>query len=790
MTEAPHNLPAQPTPLVGREREVQAACMLLERADVRLLTLTGPGGIGKTRVGMQVATELLEAFGDGVFLAELAPIRDPAHVVPTICRTLKVRDRADRSASESLAAHLQDGRVLILLDNFEHVLPAAPEVADLLAACPGLKVLVTSRAVLHLRGEREFPVPPLALPEPGLPSRGEMVLEYAAVALFVQRASDVRPDFRLDDEQAGAVAEICRRLDGLPLAIELAAARVKLLTPRAMVSRLERRLPLLTGGARDLPARQRTLRDTIAWSYDLLGDAERRLFQRLAVFVGGFGLEAAEAVGAESDGTSWMADPSHDIDILDAVSSLVDKSLLRLQDSPDDEPRFTMLETIREYGLEQLEASGEADAIRYRHASHFLAQAEEGASSLFGPDQVTWMRRLDLDQANFRAIMGWSRNGRVPAEVGLRLVGALDAYWLKRGSMGESRVGLDALLAVPGAAARTVGRARALWAAAVLANRQADHETGRSLAEESAEICRETHDLPGVGRALLQQARAQEGLGNRPVARSLLDESVALARQFGNPRDLALALGNLGAWVQSEGDYGAAASLRAESAAIAREHGDLESLGTALAGLASLARLRGSSDESVALWKEALVISSEIGDRWVTLRALAGLAGASCLVGDHRRSARLFGAVKALREAHGTRETALWRAINDGDVAAARAGLGDDAFAVEWAAGRSTSLPQAIDLALSTDPSVPPAATSADRPPDAPADQQPSPLSPREAEVAALIARGLTNRDIGDRLVITERTVDAHVRHILDKLGVAARAQIAVWAVRQGLVAD
>jgi len=688
----PHNLPIHPTALLGRGDEIARVRERLLRDDVRLLTLTGPGGIGKTRLSLQIAADAIDRFADGVFFVALAPISDPDLVASTIAQTLDVRLDARKPVIESLTEHLAGKQLLLQLDNFEQILPAASIVSELLSAAPRLKILVTSRAALQVRGEYEYPVPPLALPDHREVFTPATLSQYGAVALFIERAAAIKPDFAVTAENAPAIAETCHRLDGLPLAIELAAARIRLLTPQAILTRLERRLPLLTGGARDLPARQQTLRDAIAWSYDLLSPGEQTLYRRLSVFVGGCTLEAAEAV--------CDPDASFGLDILDGITSLAAQSIVRQVDGPDGEPRLTMLATVREYGLELLEASGEAGVIRSRHVAYFVSLAEEAVQKLFGPEQIAWLRRLDVDHDNLRAVLTWSQAGEIPVEIGLRLVGTLHAFWSKRGFLGESRGRVAALLAVPGAEAPTVGRARALWHAAWLAFHQADYAAGRSLAKESAQIHRRMNDLRGVGRALVVQALAEANLDNTSTARSLLEESVAIARKEGNRFELAIALGNLGGVVQSEGDYEAAAALRGEAASIAREIGDRESLGTALAGLASLARLRGSHEESAALWKEDLVVSSEIGHRWITLRALAGLAGAACLAGDHGRAARIFGAVEAVREAAGTRELPGWRAINDRDVADARAAIGDKAFSAAWADGQGMSLEQAVAYAL------------------------------------------------------------------------------------------
>ena len=392
----PNNLPVQPTPLIGREREVDLVGSLLLREDVRLLTLTGPGGTGKTRLGLEVAADGLDYFEDGVFFVALAPISDPALVIPAIAQTLGVREAGGRALLGCLKAYLRGRDLLLVLDNFDQLLGAAPLVADLLAACTGLKILVTSRAVLNLRGEREFPVLPLALPDRRCPPPVDVVSGYPSVALFVQRAADAKPSFVLTAESAPAVVDICYRVDGLPLAIELAATRVKLLSPEALLARLERRLPLLTGGARDLPARQQTLRDAIAWSHELLDRSEQRLFRRLAVFVGGFTLDAVEAIcNPEGD---------LDVDVLDGLASLVAKSLLRQEDQ-DGEPRFAMLETIREYGLERLEASGEADVLRREHARYYLALVEATGALLFATKRERL--RTTAEQGNVQTALRW-----------------------------------------------------------------------------------------------------------------------------------------------------------------------------------------------------------------------------------------------------------------------------------------------------------------------------------------------------------------------------------------------
>ena len=687
----PHKLPVQATRLIGRQQEARALHDQLTRDHVRLVTLSGAPGTGKTHLSLQVTAEVVRHFPDGAFFIALAPITNPELVPTTIAQVLEIRGAGGRPVMDSLKEHLRDRQILLVLDNFEHIMRAAPLVAELLEASRGLKVLVTSRVPLELRGEHELPVPPLALPDPKRLPGVDALARYGAVALFIERATAIRPDFSLTTENAPAVAEICVRLDGLPLAIELAATRTRMLSPQALLARLERRLPMLTGGARDLPARQQTLRSAISWSYDLLDESERALFRRLAIFVGGFTLEAAGAVC----GSEGMVG----VDVLDGVASLVAKSLVRELDRVD-EPRFGMLETIREYGLEQLDVSGEAEATRRAHATYFLALVEEAEPKLLGREQLVWVRRLDLEHDNLRAVLGWSRDGAVEGDVGLKLVGALHWFWMLRGFAGEGRGWTEAMLGRSAVSARTVTRARALYTAAALAYTQGDYAAGRTLARESVAICRERGDLQGVARALVRQGLTELSQGDVLKARSLIEESAALARDVGDRYGLAFALTNLGALAQNEGDYAAAGVLRAQSAAIAREIGERDMLGRALLGLAFVARMQDEHADGPALWREGLVVTSELDDRWLMLRALAGLAGVAIVDGHHGWAVRVFGAVEALRQLDGTREPPVWRTVNDRDVAGARAALGDEMFAAAWAQGRAMSLEQVVAYAL------------------------------------------------------------------------------------------
>jgi predicted ATPase/class 3 adenylate cyclase len=688
-----HNLPEQPTPLLGRDREVATVRALLLREDVRLVTLTGPGGMGKTRLGLQVAAELSDRFDDGVFFVALAPIADPGLVVPTFAQTLGLRESGARSAMESLQAYLARKQVLLLLDNFEQVVAMAPAVAELLAACPRLKALVTSRQTLRLRGEHEFPVPPLELPE--APDNLQTLSQCAASALFIERALAVQPDFSVTQADAHAVAEICRRLDGLPLAIELAAARVKLLSPQAMLARLSRRLDLLTDGPRDLPFRQQTLRDTIGWSYDLLAPGEQTLFRRLAVFSGGWSLEAAEAVCPVGGGEG--------IGVLEGLGSLVDKSLVRRNVvGPQREPRFSMLETIREYGLEQLGASGEAEALRRAHAAYYLALAEEAAPYLTGSEQSIWLERLERDHDNLRAALGWARD-RGDVALGLRLAGALWRFWYTRGYLSEGRGWLEDMLTL---SERTddpaIGsmRTKALYGAATLASTQNDFNRALVLWEASLALSREVGDKAVAASALNALGLTALQRGDMERAATLFAESLTLAREVGEPWGIARTLLSLGQTAYVQGDYARARALFEECLLLMRRAGSMSHSAVALLYLGHVAREQGQPARAVALYREGLALSQGLGDRLRLVRELEGLATALAAESHFERGARLLGAAEAEREVLGSAQHPMDRPAVERTVARLRAALGDTGFTGAWAGGRALALDDAIVEAL------------------------------------------------------------------------------------------
>ena len=615
----PTSLPVSRTGFVGREKEVAAAKELLLRQDVRLVTVTGPGGIGKTRLAVEVAGGLIERFPGGVHFVALSAISDPGLIASVIVQTLGIRKAGGQSPLEILKKNLQDALctpMLFLLDNFEHLVQAAPTVAELLTIGPNLKILVTSRAALHVYGEHEFPVPALAVPDLRSMPPVEGLSQYPAVALFVQRAVAAKPDFELNKQNAPAIIEICARLDGLPLAIELAAARVKVLSPSLMLTRLSSRLQLLTGGARDLPQRQQTLRAAIDWSYDLLSAAEQKLFRRLSVFVGGCTLEGVEAV-CDTKGDL-------DLDLLDGMASMVDKSLMQQVEQANGESRFVMLETIREYAREKLEASLEEALTKRAHAAYCLVLAEEEATEQSGAEGAEWLERFALEHDNFRAGLEWlTETG--DAEWGLRLGSALFHFWEIREYLAEGRDWLGKLLKLAGSAAPTKARARALFAAGVLAGEQGDYTSADALVGESLDITRQLGDKQGVAVSLNALAVLARDRGDVPVAHSLFEESLELWRDLGDLKAVARSLSNLANVVTLTGDYARARSLYAECFSIFRGLGDRTGVAWSLNHQGDVARDQGDSAAARTLYEQGLAIFHELGDRWGIAGTLADL---------------------------------------------------------------------------------------------------------------------------------------------------------------------
>jgi predicted ATPase len=522
---ATSNLPAYLTPLIGREQEVQAVCALLQRPEVRLVTLIGPGGVGKTRLGTQIATEVLDDFADGVSFVSVASVSDPDLAIPTVAKSLDLT--VGDAPLEHLKTSLREKQLLLLLDNFEQVVAAAPLVVELLGSCPQVKALVTSRMVLRVQGEYDFSVPPLPLPDltqlPGI----ETLASYAAIALFLERAQAITSDFQLTGTNARTIAEICTRLDGLPLAIELAAARLNLLSPQALLARLEHRLAMLTSKRRDVPARQQTLRNTLEWSYSLLTPEEQRLFRRLSVFVGGCQLSAVEAICAALDDAS--------ANVLDGVASLLDKCLLQRAWQEGPEPRLVMLETIREFGLECLAESREMEATQHAHAAYYLSLLEKALQNAVGAEEWRWHDRLEQEYANLRAALHWSveQGGVTSVETVLRSSQALFRFWEVRGSVSEGRRWFEQALARSEEGV-TLGRARGFFSAGALAFAQDDLDQAEALLRQSELLYRKLADPSGTGAALHKLGQVAIALGNYTLARSLTDEALAHFREAGD----------------------------------------------------------------------------------------------------------------------------------------------------------------------------------------------------------------------------------------------------------------
>jgi predicted ATPase/transcriptional regulator with XRE-family HTH domain/TolA-binding protein len=655
------NLPLPLTPLIGRERDIAALAARLLSPEVRLLTLTGSPGIGKTRLSIAAAAAVRAQFPDGVYFVAFAPISDPALVPTLIGQALGLHETANERAADRLRAYLRDQRLLLVLDNFEQVVTAAATVVDLLAACPSVKVLVTSREALHVRSERVWPVPPLAVPAPAAaPPNLAALAATPAVALFVERAQAVRPAFALSAENAAAVAAICAGLDGLPLAIEIAAARITLLSPQEIAARLDQRLKMLVGGPRDLPARHQTLRDAIGWSYDLLDAGEQRLFARLGVFVGSFTLAAVEAV------SNALGDLP--LDLVDGLTSLLDKSLLGQEPGSDGERRFRMLETIREYALERLAEGGEAGILRRRHAEYYLALAEAAAPQLRGPEGRAWIAQLEAAHDNLRAALTWGLTTPDGAALGLRLAGALWSFWHTQGHIAEGRSWLERALALPVAATPLRARAVALQGAGNIAWSQGDLAAARAFAEQSTMAWREVGDRYGLADAQFLLGRVLTEQGRLAEARALLDDSMALARELGDPRLLGWAFSDLGLVNQRQGNHVTARACFEEALALARTVGNPPDMVPLLRALADARSLAGDAAAALPLAEESLALARRLGDLRAVTRSLHNLAFITYRHGDYRHAAALFAENLELTRSLGDKRGIAWALNHLGDV--------------------------------------------------------------------------------------------------------------------------
>ncbi|MCL5998537.1 MAG: tetratricopeptide repeat protein [Chloroflexi bacterium] len=675
------NLPAQLTGMVGREKEIAAACALLRQRGVRLLTLSGPPGIGKTRLGIQIATELIPDFAHGVCFVPLATVSDPVLVSSSIAQALGMREWPGQPLLATMQEYLRDKQLLLLLDNFEQVVRAAPVVKELLTASPEVKVLVTSREVLHLYGEQEFPVPALALPDPHHLPPMEALSLYPAIELFVQRAQAVKPGFALSGENAQPIAEICAWLDGLPLAIEMAAARVKWLSPRALLAHLSQRQALLTGGPRDLSARQQTLRGAIDWSYDLLDPAERRLFARFAVFANSASQYAAQDVlDLESEltpGEDQLTDANRKLEIQQGLRSLADKSLLRVTLAEEDaaEPRFSMLGTIREYARDRLVECGEFERVHHRHLTHYLAWAEAVEPNLHGPDQIAWLDRLEAEHDNLRAALDWARqHGGAAIEAEIRLAGALGWFWRVRGHLTEGLERLRDVLARSQGLASPSLRAKPLSAAGLLAYYQANYTLAYALFEESVSISQASNDRASLAYALHGLGNCCWYQGNQARARSLLEESIALYRELGDPWGTAMSLAGLACVLGYLGDYTATRALFEESLAISDRIGDKWSTAFCLWGLGDVSNAQGDYTGARVLYEKSLPLARELGDKPNIAFVLAKLTGQSMQQGDYPQLKTLCSEALALFREMGDRwqppfllRMLGYAALHDGD---------------------------------------------------------------------------------------------------------------------------
>jgi predicted ATPase/class 3 adenylate cyclase/DNA-binding CsgD family transcriptional regulator len=851
----PNNLPLQLTSFVGREREIAEVKRLL--TNTRLLTLTGIGGAGKTRLALQVAAEVLENFRDGVWLVELARLFDGELVPKTVGLTLGMREEVGRPVLDTLIDHLRTKHLLIVLDNCEHLIEACAILSEaLLRAIPTLHILATSREPLGIGGETNWRVPPLSLPDTKRLPPLESLTQYEAVQLFIERAVSVQPGFALTSSNALAVAQICQQLDGIPLAIELAAARVKMLSVEQIALRLDERFLLLTGGSRTALPRQQTLRATIDWSYELLAEAEQALLRRLSVFAGGWTLEAAEAVCA--------GEKIKPHEVLDLLTQLINKSLV-LADEQEGEVRYQLLETMRSYAAEKLREAGEREITRRRHYDWFVALAEEGEHEVSGAQQAMWLERLEQEHDNLRAVLRRSLKQN-EIEIALRLCAALWWFWSVHGHRTEGRQWLDRALTAgrplagtriaPGLLAkalngagmlaltqddllqaeqlcweslalfRTLGdqegsaialarlgmiawvrrnyseaRSRAeealtlfralneksniadsLNLLAYVANSQGEYAQARSLLEESLALFREARDKWGIAYTLYRLAQVVFSLGDFARVRSLLEESLTLSRELGYKRGIGTSFTVLGQLALYEGDAATAHSLLEESLATFREQGDRVGIAESLALLARVAAFQGDYATSRTLYEESLAVSSALGDKEAIASCFEGLGAVLAAQGHADTSlwaTRLWGAAEALREAIGAPMPPLERATYEQWLATVRTQLGEEIFAAAWAQGQTMTPEQA--LASEGQPMLPKRTLAA------PPATYPAGLTIREVEVLRLVARGLTDAEVAEILILSPRTVSTHLRSIYNKLGVTSRSAATRFAVEHDL---
>jgi predicted ATPase/DNA-binding CsgD family transcriptional regulator len=767
---SPHNLPSELSSFVGREKELTEVKRLLENN--RLLTLTGPGGCGKTRLALAAASELVERFEDGVWMVELASLAEPSLVPQAVAFSLGVRERPGSSLTEALSDYLRTRKVLLILDNCEHLIDACAELAEAwLHSCPDLRVLATSREALGITGEIAWPVPSLSLPDLRRVPDLESLPRYESARLFVERTAAVRPNFALTEQSAPAVAQVCYRLDGIPLALELAAARTKVLSVEEISARLGDSFRLLAVGSRTAMPRHRTLHATMDWSHELLSEKERVVFRRLSVFAGGFTLEAAESICA---GEELQRD-----EVLELLSQLVDKSLVVAQER-DGAARYRLLETIRQYGRERLEEVGEAADVREQHARYYLAVAEEAEPELKVERQVAWLERLETEHDNLRVAMRWLL-GRGESEEAARLGWALWLFWGIRTHLAEGRRSMERALSARGSVAMTASaRAKALFVAGMMANYQGDHLSAEPLVQESHRLFKELEDKVGTAYALSNAGYVALGRGRFQQAIAVIEEAADLFLEEGEKWGAAIELGFLAVAWRNQGDHERAKRLAERGLAISREIGERQATTSALYTLAILAQTEGKDEHARNLFEEGLRLSAELGNEADVAHCLEGLASMYGAEGKIVRAARLWSAEEALLE---KLEDAVYtyvpdRALHRSQVAAARSQLDEVAWTAAWTEGRAMSLERAVEYALEQEPAPEPAA--------------PEPylagLSAREIEVLRLVATGLTNAEVAGKLYISPRTVDWHLSLIYRKLGIHSRAEATRFASERRLL--